>query len=247
MDRPLYKIRGWEETFEVAQSRKQPKEMSWVPMPTRMDGKRYRKIASQPDGAAILGCWLCMVELAARRPKERRGFLEDSDGPLSSADMAVATGLSVEAFERALNVLSSKGIEWLILETVGEPYQTPPTATGCGGLQDRTRQNKTEQDKTAVFQVDVTRFRAEYPSECSDWDVQLLLSEIRAQADQDKLFANLALYRETDRWRGGFHPSAENFLRKGIWKVAPKAPAVKSAASRSRLGASVERLLSGNR
>lgn len=242
MPKPLYKIRNWADTFEVSQTKKQPTAMNWVPMPTRMDGKRYRRIVEHSHAAAIFGCWMLMVEIAARRPLARRGYLEDSDGPMDAEDLSSTTGLTVENFRLAIEVLSSEGIMWLVLDNDGALLEQPVVTSGTG-LKEKKRQKEKEKIETSDFRVDVDRFRAEYPSECSDWDVQILLSEIRAQNEQDLLFTNLALYRETDKWRGGFCPSAENFLRKGIWKVQPKAPVVKSAASRSRLGASVAHLL----
>jgi hypothetical protein len=39
-------------------------------------------------------------------------------------------------------------------------------------------------------------------------------------------------------------PSAENFIRKGIWKVQPKIPLAKSA-NKSKLGASLEGIMTG--
>ena len=231
MSEPLYKIRNWAEVFEVAQTRKQPREMSWVPMPTRMDGKRYRRIAAHEHGDRILGCWLVMVEVAAKRPVDRRGYLEDSDGPMGPEDLAAASGLRAESFDLAIQVLSSKGIAWLVRENVGIAIPEQPAALETFGLQDKTIQDRTEQDRTAVvkhrataFTVDCERFASEYPRQVSDWEMQILLSEIRAQADQDKLFHNLGLYRTTEQWCKGMVPSAKNWLRDGMWKVAPKEP-----------------------
>jgi hypothetical protein len=232
--KPLYKIRNWSEVFEVAQTRKQPREMSWVPMPTRMDGKRYRRIVAHEHGDRILGCWLCMVEIAARRPLDRRGYLEDSDGPMGAEDLAAATGLKPESFEIAIKVLSLKGIEWLVMETLPQQYQSVTTVAGCTGLQEKTEQNKTEQNRRG-FAVDCERFIREYPKEVSDWDIQTLLSEVRAQADQDLMFTNLVLYQETDQWQRGVVPAAANWLKKGYWKIAPKRAEQKTTTKLWRL------------
>lgn len=161
-----------------------------------------------------------MVEIAARRPLARRGYLEDSDGPMGPEDLAAASGLRRESFELAIKVLSEKGIEWLVLEESSSALPEQPAALENFGLQDRTRQNKTKH--TGDFPVDCDRFIREYPKEVSDWEIQILLSEVRAQADQDLLFQNLGLYQETDQWKDGYIPSAENWLKKGAWKVAPK-------------------------
>jgi DNA-directed RNA polymerase subunit RPC12/RpoP len=217
MAKPLYKIREWAKTFEVAQSRKQPTEMSWVPIPTRLDGKRYRKLVKMPDADRVLGCFMVMVEIAANRPIDRRGYLEDSDGPFDAEDLHIISGLPKESFEFAIKCLTSKGIEWLIDATLVEQ----PAKAGCSGLQDKTRQDRTRHHNGA-FEVDCERFKSEYPKTVSDWDIQILLSEVRTQADQDRMFDNLGLYRTTDEWKRNIIPSAENWLKKGFWKVEPK-------------------------
>lgn len=221
MAKPLYKIREWAKTFEVAQSRKQPTEMSWVPIPTRLDGKRYRKLVKMPDADRVLGCFMVMVEIAANRPIDRRGYLEDSDGPFDAEDLHIISGLPKESFEFAIKCLTSKGIEWLIDATLVEQ----PVPAGCSGLQDKTRQDRTRQHNGA-FQPDCERFKAEYPKEISDYEMQIFLSEVRAQDQQDLLFENLGLYRQTDQWAiRKVYPSAKNWLLEGRWKVPPKSGA----------------------
>lgn len=61
-------------------------------------------------------------------------------------------------------------------------------------------------------------FRREYPEEVTDWVTQVYVSVV---TDEALLLENLAAWKETRKWREGYHPSAENFLRKGIWKTAP--------------------------
>lgn len=85
------------------------------------------------------------------------------------------------------------------------------------------------------FELDVQRFMAEYPLACNDHAVQILLSEVRTKADQDRLFAKLAEHKATDQWQRGIVPSPENYLRKGTWKISPKNPLA------GAVGASTER------
>lgn len=103
---------------------------------------------------------------------------------------------------------------------------------------------KSEKSELA-FQCNPRRFVGEYPLEVNDWVVQCYLSLVASKSDEDLLFENLALYRQTEQWQRGMIPSAENFIRKGIWKVKPKAPPVKSAAARSKLAASLEGIMTG--
>lgn len=71
------------------------------------------------------------------------------------------------------------------------------------------------------------RFLADYPGEVKpDWDARLYLSYVLTAEDELTMFANLIMWRKTKKWQEGFIPSAENFLRKGMWKVTPKANAM---------------------
>lgn len=81
-----------------------------------------------------------------------------------------------------------------------------------------------------MFSIDCERFILEYPKEVTDWDIQILISVVLTQEHQDLLFSNLGLYRKTIQWESGFIPSAENFLKKGFWKVTPKVPSARRAS-----------------
>jgi hypothetical protein len=130
----VYSIRDWNATFEVAQSRKIDGPHSWVAMPTKHDGKCFRKIMARTDGLVVFAAWVLIVQVAAKC--QPRGQLADSDGPLTAADLNLKTGCPTEAFETALQVLSSKDFRWIVVE---EWEESP--ATG---------QDSTEQDKESA-------------------------------------------------------------------------------------------------
>ena len=48
----LYSIREWDKNFEVSQSRRD-KPHDWVSIPTKHDGKSYRRIMLREDGPLI--------------------------------------------------------------------------------------------------------------------------------------------------------------------------------------------------
>lgn len=106
----LYKIRDWEKHFEKAQNR-QLINAIWVPIPTKHDGKTFRRIMMMPNGLAMYGAWLLMVEVAAKCTP--RGTLTDDQGPLTAEDLAIKTGAPEADFLEALSVLSSERIGWL--------------------------------------------------------------------------------------------------------------------------------------
>ena len=135
----LIKIRDWDENFEKAQTRKIEGPLTWVAMPTKHDGKGYRRIMAHPNGPAIYAVWCVLVQVAGKQ--KRRGVLADADGPLSTFDLHLKTALPEILIDEAVNVLSGKDIGWLVV-------------TGCQSsgsevaLQDSTGQDSTEQDKT---------------------------------------------------------------------------------------------------
>jgi hypothetical protein len=67
------------------------------------------------------------------------------------------------------------------------------------------------------------KFEKEFPGEVKpDWDLRIFLGLIVTEEDERLLFANLKLWKKTERWQKGYIPSAENYLRKGQWKTRPK-------------------------
>lgn len=106
-----YRVRNWNENFEVWQSRRVEGALSWVGMPTKHDGKSFRRLMRKTNGPALFGCWCLIVQIAAKCPA--RGTLADSDGPLTSDDMEAKTGCEAELFTEAMEVLSSKEINWV--------------------------------------------------------------------------------------------------------------------------------------
>lgn len=114
---PTYRIKDWDAHFETAESRKLNKTR-WVPMPTKQDGKGYRRIAQHPDGTAIFCAWNLIVQVASKMPT--RGLLVDEDGPLDADDLSVKTGFPAAIFTTALEVLTSEKVGWMVTEAQGK-------------------------------------------------------------------------------------------------------------------------------
>lgn len=115
--KPTYRIKDWDAHFETAESRKLNKTR-WVPMPTKQDGKGYRRIAQHEDSVAIFCAWNLIVQVASKMPT--RGLLVDEDGPLDADDLSVKTGFPAAIFATALNVLASDRIGWMATEVQGK-------------------------------------------------------------------------------------------------------------------------------
>lgn len=111
MTRTVYRIREWRQHFEVSQSLRIVGPLAWVGLPTKHDGKSYRRMIRLPNGPALFGCWCLIVQTAAKCPN--RGVLADSDGPLTSEDMEAKTGCPASLFDETIQLLLSKQINWL--------------------------------------------------------------------------------------------------------------------------------------
>lgn len=134
----IYSVTNWSERFEVAQSRKVDGPLSWVALPCKHDGLGFRRIMLMEDGPEIYGAWVLIVQVAAKCPK--RGVLADENGPLDASDLALKTGCREGVFSRALKVLSSKKIAWIMVDDWEPSGIVLPT-------QDSTEQDSTEQTR----------------------------------------------------------------------------------------------------
>ena len=182
----LYEVRDWEKCYTVSQNRKndQRKPLPWVAMRTKHDGKGYRRVMRQPDAMALLGAWMLIVEVAAKCPTH--GVLSDGDGPLTAIDLADKTGGCDATFERALQVFSSKGIEWLTATAIPEHSHSIRTTGRDETERDETRRDGTEQNETknptssnAPAQLDGCRSGSE-----SGFDVSIVTGETLRSLDR---------------------------------------------------------------
>gem|GEM_PF-6256472 len=108
-----YTVRDWNEHFETAQSRKCA-SLNWVATPNKHDGKSYRRLMRMPDGVATYGCWMLILQVASKCPT--RGILADADGPLTAEDISLKTDAPQALIERALEVLTSPQVGWLLVD-----------------------------------------------------------------------------------------------------------------------------------
>lgn len=105
-----YKVKNWDYHFMKADNRK-VKRMTWVGVPTKHDGKGFRRIAAMERNAQIFTAWILLLQVAAKMPV--RGTLCDEDGPLTAEDLELKTGFQREYFELAFTVLTGPKVGWL--------------------------------------------------------------------------------------------------------------------------------------
>jgi len=68
----MLRIKDWSFHFENNRTR-ELKKLDWVPVPNKMDGDGYTELVDHEDGAAHLGAWTAIVEIASKC--EPRGVL----------------------------------------------------------------------------------------------------------------------------------------------------------------------------
>lgn len=106
-----YRIRNWGEHFETSESRKIKGPLSWVAVPTKHDGRGYKRAANHQNAVNALCGWWSLLQVAAKMPVH--GLLADRDGPLDAEDIADKTDLPKKIYITALDVMSGEKIGWL--------------------------------------------------------------------------------------------------------------------------------------
>lgn len=102
------RIRDWDVHFENAASRKL-KRLDWVAIPNRMDGVGYTALVDHPHGAAHLGAWIAIVEIASRQgtKAEDRGIIPRGVGGICQTIGRISRlsgGIFQEAIPRLIEI-----------------------------------------------------------------------------------------------------------------------------------------------
>lgn len=145
----VYQIRDWNLRYENYKSRERD-QLNYVSMPNKQSGMGFNRIMAEADGLAIYGAWCAIVGACSQQRRVRNGWLTDTgtpDGsPWSAEDIAFKFRRPVSEISRALEVLSSSRVGWLIAinsdtQKVSDGYPTgaqrvpdgyPTGAVGAG-------------------------------------------------------------------------------------------------------------------
>lgn len=116
----IFRIRDWDKHYENNRTR-ELKKLEWVPVPNRMDGAGYNELVDHPNGAAHLGAWLAILEIASRcrvrgtLAKEdlgtvpQEGAAQCGEVPITAKDLARMSRLPQSLFEEVMPRLLSIG------------------------------------------------------------------------------------------------------------------------------------------
>ena len=101
----LYRVKDWNTHFENNRTR-ELKRLDWVPVPNKMDGRGYTALVDHPNGAAHLGGWIAILEIASRQ--KVRGEIPQDGAGLSQC-LARISRLPAILFEELIPRLESMG------------------------------------------------------------------------------------------------------------------------------------------
>jgi len=117
-------VTDWASNFETHETRKL-RRLLWVPMPNKHDGDGYTELVDHEDGAAHLGAWLAIVQVASKC--EPRGTLARSGGrPHDAGTISRQTRIPLEMVRKAIGRLL--GIGWLEWKEIPGPEPEPEAA-----------------------------------------------------------------------------------------------------------------------
>ena len=123
--------------------------LNWVPVPTKHDSLAFRRIMSLEDGPAIFGAWILILEIAAKcKVRGKLGELSES-GPIEygPGELAMMTGCPPSLFKRALEVLTSPIVGWIIEDNSEKAKSALGERSESTHLHDSTEHDNTKQNR----------------------------------------------------------------------------------------------------
>jgi hypothetical protein len=125
-----YRIKNWADHFENNRTRTM-RVMQWIPVPNKHDGDGYTELVDHENGAAHLGAWLAILQVASKCG-QRGTLLRDNGTPHTPRTISRQTRLPESIIEDALARLCSDDIEWLEVvdykDDAGTPHKSAPSA-----------------------------------------------------------------------------------------------------------------------
>jgi len=144
-------VRDWDQHYENNRTRGM-KHTAWVPVPNKQDNEGYVQLVSHEDGAAHLGAWLALLQIASRC--DVRGTLLRKDGrPHTAASLALISRLPAAVFDAVIPRLVDIGwIEILKAEIAQPPAVAPhlPAASVPSADQERKEQKNRGTEHTCA-------------------------------------------------------------------------------------------------
>jgi len=112
----IYRIKDWDNIYENNKSRSVDR-CGFVCLPNKNGGLGLVRILNEPDGPAIFGIFVLIVEACSRHKRPRGGWLtlsgHQDDTAWTPEDLAMMFRRKEEEVARALDVTSSSQVDWV--------------------------------------------------------------------------------------------------------------------------------------
>jgi hypothetical protein len=112
----VYQIKDWNKHFENDRSRNRDR-CSFVCVPNKQHGMGFCRIMAEKDGAAIYGIWHLILGACSQQSRPRNGWLtsngDQTGSPWGVEDLALKFRRPETEIARALDILSSKSVDWI--------------------------------------------------------------------------------------------------------------------------------------
>lgn len=146
----ILRITEWDANYENNRTR-ELKHMAWIPVSNRHDGDGYTALIDDKNGAAHLGCWLAILQVASKC--EIRGtLLRDNRSPHTATSISRLTRLPAGLIQETIDRCLCKEIGWLqVVDMEGNELISREDATISQPTDYGTEGNRTEQNGTESF------------------------------------------------------------------------------------------------
>lgn len=182
----IYQVRDWDKNFENNKSRERD-ECSFVCVPNKQHGMGFSRVMSEPDGAMIYGIWGLIIGACSQQKKKRNGWLTSDGHQTGTAwapdDLALKFRRPIKEIERAIEVLISAKVGWLIehrqtAETPANQILTKDRPTSASvvpaecprsALERREEKEEKRREKSAAFEIPLLLQTDEFKESWQTW------------------------------------------------------------------------------
>jgi hypothetical protein len=224
MSQQMYRIKDWRESFENNRT-KELKRMSWVPVPNKHDGDGYTALIRHKQGAAHLGAWLAILQVASKC--DPRGSLVRANHKAHTpATISRMTGLPEAVLQDAIERLLDEEIGWLeVIDSAGviqipQEDATPPQEAARNGKKERKEWNP------EFFE----RFWSAYPRKVGKGNARKAWQKHGCDTLIDVIMTALDKYKLCRQWQkdsGDFIPHPATWLNGSRWEDDPDTTATR--------------------
>ena len=145
-----YSIKDWSSLYENNRTRDMA-VMRWVPVPNRHDGDGYTTLVDRKNGAAMLGCWLAILQVASKC-NPRGTLLRDSGQPHTPDSISRITRIPAELIAECIIILVTE-CKWLDFNAPQEGAEKPQEGAGFPQATDYGREGNRIEKKGSIEQT----------------------------------------------------------------------------------------------